>query len=290
MHDAAHRGLPAVRFARRENNAAIADGADVGIGTFLGNGVTLYPGVVLGDSCTVLDGAVVGRMPISNGTTTRPIRSEHGRVTVGKHTIIGANAVLYTDLSIGERVLIGDLASIREGCSIGERVIIGRGVMALSECRIGRFTRVQDQAHLVGGMTIEEHVFIGMGVVTTNDNDIFLSRFGLAGTTKPQHGPTIRRLAVICAGAVVNAGVEVGEGALVGAGAVVTRDVEPWTVVTGVPARPTRKIPAEWREAVLRAAEAADAGMAASNGPLLPPEILAGERLIVSERLVASER
>lgn len=264
--------LANVRFARLESGAAVAEGAALGADSFLGNGVTVYPGVTLGEGCIVLDGAALGRIPISNGTTTRPIRSNFGRLSIGAGSIVGANAVLYTDSQLGEGVLIGDLASIREGCVIGERVILGRGVMALYNCHVGPFSRIQDQAHLVGNMTIEEHVFIGMGVVTTNDNDVYLSRFGL-GSGKDQRGPTIRKLAVVAAGVTILADVEIGEGALVGAGAVVTKDVPPWTIVTGVPARHARPIPDEWREAVLKWARAIERGATPETAPPLPPEL-----------------
>jgi UDP-2-acetamido-3-amino-2,3-dideoxy-glucuronate N-acetyltransferase len=109
--------------------------------------------------------------------------------------------------------------------------------MALYDCTIGRFSRIQDQVHLVGDMTVEEHVFVGMGTVTTNDNDVYLARFGHRSTDQPQSGPTIRRLAMIGAGSTILPNLEIGEGAFVAAGAVVTRDVPAGALVMGVPAR-----------------------------------------------------
>src|SRR6185503_13994395 len=141
-------------------------------------------------------------------------------------------------------------ASLREGCRVSDRAIVGRGTMALYNCSIGPFARIQDQVHLVGDMVVEEHVFLGMVVVTTNDNDVYLTRFGLAA--REQRGaPILRRFAAVGAGATILPGVEIGEGALVGAGAVVTRDVAPWTIVAGVPARMMRPVPPEWRERVM---------------------------------------
>jgi len=228
-----------------DNGLCIAENVLIGKNVHFGRNVTIYPKVIIGDDCVVMDGAVLGRIPISNRTTTRPIRSEYSELNIGAGSIIGCNTVLYTNSIIGKRVLIADLSSLREGCAISDDVIIGRGVMVLYECKIGKRSRIQDQAHLVGNMVIEEDVFIGMGVMTTNDNAVYLTRFGLQ---PPQlQGPIIRRFAVVAAGATLLPGVEIGEGALVGAGAVVTEAVRPWTVVAGVPASFVREIPGNWR-------------------------------------------
>jgi acetyltransferase-like isoleucine patch superfamily enzyme len=266
--------LARIRFDRTPSGAAVAEGAWVGLDTFLGNGVTLYPGVHLGEQCVVLDGASIGRIPISNGTTTRPIQSAFQDVTIGAGSIVGANAVIYTGTSFGERVLIGDLASIREGCRVGDRAIVGRGTMALANCAIGPFARIQDQVHLVGDMIVEEHVFLAMGVVTTNDNDVYLTRFGLTGSEQ-RGAPVLRRFAAVGAGATILPGVEIGEGALVGAGAVVTRDVEPWTIVMGVPARVREPVPQEWRRQILERILQIERGEQPSDAPPAQLDLLA---------------
>lgn len=248
--------LEAIDFEQLPSGTAVARDAEIGAATFLGRGATIYPGVKLGAGCVVLDGAVLGRMPIPNPTTTRPVDPVFGRLAIGEGSIVGAHSVLYTGSSFGRRVLIGDLASVREGCEIGDGAILGRAVMALYNCSVGSFSRIQDQVHLVGDMIVEEHVFIGMGTVTTNDNDVYLARFGGSSTEEPQRGPTIRRLAVVGAGSTILPNLEIGEGAFVAAGAVVTKDVEPWTLYAGVPARRVRPVPEEWREQVLTAAAA----------------------------------
>jgi acetyltransferase-like isoleucine patch superfamily enzyme len=244
--------LKSVRFEASTSGAAVAEGAHIAGGCFLAPSAVLYPGVSVGPGCVILDGAVLGRLPISNGTTTRAVPTTFSALRVGERSIIGCHAVVYTGVDLGARVLIGDLASVREGCRIGGGCVIGRGVMILSNCSVGAYTRVQDQAHLVGDMVIEEHVFIGMGVITSNDNDVYVSRFGVPGN--PQSGPVVRRLAVIGAAATILPNLEIGEGALVGAGAVVTREVAPWTIVTGVPARARGPVPDRWRDEVLRRA------------------------------------
>jgi len=272
--EALTRLLTRIQFDRTPGGAAVAEGASVGLDTFLGNGVTLYPGVRVGEQCVVLDGASIGRIPISNGTTTRPIQGGFQDVTIGARSIVGANAVIYTGTSFGERVLIGDLASFREGCRVADRAIVGRGSMALYNCSIGAFARIQDQVHLVGDMIVEEHVFLGMGVVTTNDNDVYLTRFGLAA--REQRGaPVLRRFSAVGAGATILPGVEIGEGALVGAGAVVTRDVAPWTIVMGVPARVREPVPEEWRRLILERILEVERGGQPAEAPPVQVDLLA---------------
>src|SRR5438045_6540199 len=62
--DAVVRALGATRFRRLATGSAIADDVKVGGETFIGNNVTLYPRIDIGTGCIVLDGAVIGRIPI----------------------------------------------------------------------------------------------------------------------------------------------------------------------------------------------------------------------------------
>lgn len=240
--------FPKVQFRQDESRRAIAEDAQIGTHVHLGIGVVVYPKVRVGDRSVIMDGAVLGRIPLANKTVTRPVESTFSDLIIGSEAIIGCHTVLYTGSTLGHDVLIGDLTSIREGCVIGDGVVIGRGVMALYECTIGNFTRIQDQVHLVGKMTIEDHVFIGMQVTTVNDNEVYRSRFGLV--SPKFEGPVIRRYAVVGAGATILAGVQIGEGSMVAAGSVVTHDVLPWTVVSGVPARQVREISSDWRRQI----------------------------------------
>ncbi|HEX5855922.1 MAG TPA: N-acetyltransferase, partial [Thermoanaerobaculia bacterium] len=226
---------------------AIAPEARLGAGVSLGHHVTIYPCAEVGDGVRILDGAVLGRPPLTAGNTTRKVPAKPGPLVLGTGSIVGANAVLYAGSRFGARVMIGDLASIREGCAAGDDVVLGRGVLVMYDTSIGARTRVIDGAILTGNMEIEEDVFIGPGVITVNDNEVYLRRFGLAPWAVK--GPRVRRFALIGTGANLIAGVTIGVGAIVAPGAVVTRDVPDWTVVAGVPAKHARDVPASDREA-----------------------------------------
>jgi len=221
----------------------------LGNNVIIGNNVTIYPRVSIGDNCHIFDGAVIGRLPISTGNTNRPLSSEYQSAHIGAGCVIGCNVVLYTGITLGEGVLICDLASVREGCMLEDQVVLGRQVVVNYDTHIGKRTRIQDQANITGNVLIEEDVFISMNVTTANDNDIYLSRFGFVPYRL--QGPVIRRFAVIGHGATLLPGIEIGEGAFVASGALVTKDVPAWTIVAGVPAGYFRDVPAEWRLQVL---------------------------------------
>lgn len=229
-------------------HTVIAPDAVIGANVTIGCHVIIYPGTQIGDGCTLFDGAVIGRPPKSAGTLSRPLKVD-APLIIGPGCVIGANAVLYAGTWIDSNVLIGDLASIREGCQISAGAVVGRGVLVMYETQIGERTRVIDGAILTGNMIIESDVFIGPGVNTVNDNDVYLKRYGLAPFSV--EGPIVRRFALIGTGANLAAGVEIGMGAIVAPSAMVTKNVEAWSVVAGVPAKVIREVDPAQRAQIL---------------------------------------
>jgi acetyltransferase-like isoleucine patch superfamily enzyme len=200
----------------------------------------VYPGTVLGEGVKVLEGAVVGKQPTLSPRSTAK-REDLAPAVVGPGTIISTGAVLFAGSVIGARVILGDQSCVRERVSIGDDVVVGRGSLVENDTTIGAMTKIQAGAYITAYSTLEEHVFIAPCVVTSNDN--------FMGRTERRHdlieGPTIRRGARVGAGAILCPAVEIGEEAFVGAGAVVTKDVEPRTLVVGNPARKLRDVPAD---------------------------------------------
>ncbi len=235
---------------RRAANLVILGDLTLAHGVEVAANVTFYPNVVVGPNTKILEGSIIGRPPMYTGTINRPLDSGDATVRIGADCIIGANCVLYTHQQIGNKVLIGDLASIREGCRLEDETVVGRGVMMMYDTIVKARSRIIDGAIITGNMLIESDVFIGPGVTTVNDNDVYLKRFGLIPFNVK--GPRVRRFALIGSGATVAADIEIGMGAVVAPGAMVTKDVAPWTVVAGVPARETRKIDKHSRLQLLR--------------------------------------
>ncbi|WDZ87823.1 acyltransferase [Micromonospora cathayae] len=135
--------------------------------------------------------------------------------------------------TIGDGTKVWHLAHVRSTARIGGGCVIGRNVYVDSNVVIGDLCKVQNNVSVYQGVTLEDEVFVGPCAVFTND---FRPR---AQNPDWQITPTlVRRGASIGANATLVCGIEVGSYAMIAAGSVVTRDVAPYQLVAGNPARP----------------------------------------------------
>jgi len=126
------------------------------------------------------------------------------------------------------------------GCSIGDESRVGAFVEIQKNAFIGARCKISSHTFICEGVTIEDEVFIGHGVMFTND--IYPRATNPDGSAQSEADwevveTRICTHASIGSNATILAGITVGEGALVGAGAVVTKDVPPFAIVAGVPAK-----------------------------------------------------
>jgi UDP-2-acetamido-3-amino-2,3-dideoxy-glucuronate N-acetyltransferase len=148
------------------------------------------------------------------------------------------------DVKLGRDVTIYDFVNLY-GCEIGDETKIGTFVEIQKGAKVGRRVKISSHTFICEGVEIEDQVFVGHGV--TFINDPYPRAVTAEGTPQSSADwtvvPTIvRRGASIGSGSTILCGVEIGEGAIVGAGSVVTKDVEPGTIVAGNPARVLRSI------------------------------------------------
>jgi acetyltransferase-like isoleucine patch superfamily enzyme len=126
------------------------------------------------------------------------------------------------------------------GCTVGDESRIGAFVEVQKNSRIGARCKISSHTFICEGVTIEDEVFIGHGVMFTND--IYPRATNPDGSAQSEADwkvveTRICRRASIGSNATILCGITIGEGALVGAGAVVTKNVPPYAIVAGVPAK-----------------------------------------------------
>jgi len=118
-------------------------------------------------------------------------------------------------------------AEIGEGCNIGQNVVISPGV------KLGNNVKVQNNVSIYTGVVCEDNVFLGPSCVFTNvvNPRSEIVRRGEYLSTKVGKGATIGANATIVCGR------NIGEYAFIGAGAVVTKEVSPFALMAGNPAK-----------------------------------------------------
>lgn len=148
------------------------------------------------------------------------------------------------DVKLGDNVRLSNFINLY-GCEIGDNTKIGAFVEVQKNARIGRNCKISSHTFVCEGVTIEDEVFIGHGV--TFINDIYPRATTGDGTLQTEKDwrverTLVKRGASVGSGATILANVTIGENAMVGAGSMVTRDVPPYSIVGGNPARVLRHL------------------------------------------------
>jgi UDP-2-acetamido-3-amino-2,3-dideoxy-glucuronate N-acetyltransferase len=144
-------------------------------------------------------------------------------------------AVIDDGCKIGKGTKIWHFSHIMSGSEIGENCNIGQNVVVSPWVKLGNNVKVQNNVSIYTGVICDDDVFLGPSMVFTN---VINPRSAII--RKDQYLETIvERGASIGANSTIVCGNKIGRYAFVGAGAVVTKDVKPYALVVGNPARQT---------------------------------------------------
>ena len=135
--------------------------------------------------------------------------------------------------TVGHGTRIWHFCHIMAGAVIGERCSLGQNVVVMNGTRMGMNCKIQNNVSIYEGVELEDDVFCGPSMVFTN---VINPRSAVSRKNEYQR-TLVRRGATIGANATIVCGATLGEYAFIGAGAVVTKDVKPFALVTGVPGR-----------------------------------------------------
>ncbi len=142
-------------------------------------------------------------------------------------------AVVDDGCTIGRGTKIWHFSHLMTGCVLGENCNIGQNVVISPQVVLGNNVKVQNNVSLYTGVTCEDDVFLGPSCVFTN---VVNPRSAVVRKNEYRQ-TTVRKGATIGANATIVCGHEIGAYAFIGAGAVVTREVLPFALVLGNPAR-----------------------------------------------------
>ena len=145
----------------------------------------------------------------------------HKTSFIEDNVTIGQDCKIWHFCNLLQNTQLGSKCSVGQNCVIGPNVILGNNV------------KVQNNVSIYEGVECEDDVFLGPSMVFTNviNPRAFISRKNEFKKTLIKKGATIGANATIVCGNTI------GEFSLVGSGSVVTKDVKPYALVIGVPAK-----------------------------------------------------
>ena len=150
-----------------------------------------------------------------------------------EEVFIHETAVIDQPCTIGSGSKIWHFSHIMPDSVLGDNCNLGQNVVVSSKVILGNNVKVQNNVSIYTGVICEDDVFLGPSMVFTN---IINPRSAVVRRDK-YVSTLIKRGASIGANATVICGNTIGEFALIGAGAVVTRDIPPYSLVVGNPAK-----------------------------------------------------
>jgi bifunctional UDP-N-acetylglucosamine pyrophosphorylase/glucosamine-1-phosphate N-acetyltransferase len=196
-------------------NSYVSAEAQIGRDTVIFPNVSIEGATEIGDGCTIRSGTRITNSKIGHGVE------------------ILDNCVII-DSEVGNQCTVGPMAHLRGKAKMEEKSKVGNFV-ELKKTVLGRGSKASHLTYL-GDASIGEKTNIGAGTITCNYDG------------KNKHATTIGNNVKISSNTMLVAPIKVGDGAVTGAGSVVIKDVEPYTLVVGIPAKVKKNLLEEEKE------------------------------------------
>lgn len=146
---------------------------------------------------------------------------------------VHSSAIVDEGAQIGDGSRVWHFAHVCAGAKIGRNVSLGQNVFVGNKVFIGDSCKIQNNVSVYDNVTLEEGVFCGPSMVFTN---VYNPR-SLIERKSEYRNTLVKKGVSLGANSTIVCGVTIGEFAFIGAGAVVNRDVKPYALMVGVPAK-----------------------------------------------------
>ena len=208
------------------HNCIIEENVKIGNNAFIDSNTIIRSGVTIGDEAFIGSNCIIGEYLMDFCLD----KKKHNHpLYIGKNALIRSGSIIYAGSTIGDDFQTGHQVNIREKSTIGDHVSIGTLSDVQGNCRIGNYVRLHSNVHIGQLSIIDDFVWIFPYVVLTND------------PTPPSEeflGVHVKSFSIIATSALIMPGLTIGQDSLVAGGAIVTKSVEPYSVVAGNPAKP----------------------------------------------------
>lgn len=244
---------------RLDMECYISSDVNLGVDVTVGRYAQVLGESHLGDRTQIGAQVIIGHPSKTRVGEEGHLEQGNGSV-IGADSIIRANTVIYENVRAGKNLQTAHGVIIREDVAIGESCSFGNHAVIEPRAVMGDNVRVQSFVSIGPDAQVGNNVFIGPNVIFTNKRYMagVLARGGkiswesIKGFESLREGRSLIieddvRVASNC---VLLVGIKLGMGSIVGAGSVVTRDVPEFTLVSGFPARPVRKVDPETYQVV----------------------------------------
>lgn len=151
----------------------------------------------------------------------------------GQNYTVHSSAIVDEGAQIGEGSRVWHFAHVCSGAQIGKGVSLGQNVFIGNKVIIGDNCKIQNNVSVYDNVKLEEGVFCGPSMVFTN---VYNPR-SLIERKNEYRNTLVKKGATLGANSTIVCGATIGEFAFIGAGAVVNKDVKPYALMVGVPAK-----------------------------------------------------
>jgi len=148
-------------------------------------------------------------------------------------TSIHPSAIIDEGAELGEGCRVWHWTHVCAGACIGKSVSLGQNVYVGNKVKIGNYCKIQNNVSIYNNVTLEEGVFCGPSMVFTN---VYNPR-AMIERKNEYRATLVKKGATLGANSTIVCGVTIGDYAFIGAGAVVNKNVKPYALMLGVPAR-----------------------------------------------------